>query len=97
MRGQNVQLFRHKLTSTIKELYDITDTNAVNNIAMNHVVAKIHDDRVRDQIRILQLSGTANLTSVLELINASSESVPLHPPQSCGATASVSTNNRPED
>ena len=59
MRGQNVELFRHKLTSTIKDLYGITDTNAVNNIAMNHVVTNIHDDRVRDQIRILQLSATA--------------------------------------
>ena len=96
VRGQKVQLFRHKLTSTIKELYGITDTNAVNKIAMNYVVANIHDDRVRDQIRILQLSGKASLRSVLELINASSEYVPLPPPQSCGATASVSTNDRLE-
>ena len=69
-RDQNVQLFKHKLTSTIKELYGIVDSKAINNIAMNHVVANIHDDKIRDQIRILQLSGTASLASVLELISA---------------------------
>ena len=63
-RGENIHLYKHKLISTIKELYGVTDANAVNNIAINHVVANI-DESARDQVRILQLAGNANLTAIV--------------------------------
>ena len=90
----------HKLTSTIKELYGVTEQDAVNNIAINHVVANI-DDSVRDQVRILQLAGNANLTVILELINSCSESFPLRAPQAeasaIGTEAARDTGARLEE
>ena len=45
-KGDNIQLFAHQLSSTIKDLYGITDRKAVNNIAVNHVVANIQEESI---------------------------------------------------
>ena len=85
-KGDNIQLFAHQLSSTIKDLYGITDRKAVNNIAVNHVVANIQGESIRYQVRILQLCDSEKLNSILELINAHSNSFPLRAPTRVYAT-----------
>ena len=47
--------FVHELKSVIRELYNITDTTAVDSIAQNHVLAQL-DPSIQEQAKILQLT-----------------------------------------
>ena len=50
--GMKINLFVHDLKTVIKELYDIVDTNAVDLIAQNHVLAQL-DTSIQEQAKIL--------------------------------------------
>ena len=49
-------------------MYNITDTTAVNSIAQNHVLVQL-DPSIQEQAKILQLTGTCKLESILDLGN----------------------------
>ena len=67
--GVKVSQFVTELRSTIAELYGIQDDKAMDLIAINHATT-MFDEEVRDQVRVLQLSGTATLENILELAEA---------------------------
>ena len=50
----------------IRELYDIHDENAIQSIAISHVVSNL-DDAVKGDVKLLQLSGNVKLENNLEL------------------------------
>ena len=65
------------MKTVIKELYDIVDTNAIDLIAQNHVLAQL-DTSIQEQAKILQLSGNCKLESILELVNSPAAGNILH-------------------
>ena len=85
--GMKINLFAHDLKTVIKELYDIVDTNAVNLIAQNHVLAQL-DTSIQEQAKILQLSGNCKLESIPELVNSRTAGNILH---STGTTPSFAS------
>ena len=68
-RGMNMSNFVTDLRNIINEFYNINDVKAVNLIAISHVTTSL-DEELREPIRILQLSGTATLEDILELIQS---------------------------
>ena len=68
-RGMNISNFVTDLRNTINEFYNINDVKAVDLIAISHVTTSL-DEELREPIRILQLSGTATLQGILELIHS---------------------------
>ena len=67
-RGMKVPTFITELCQVIKELYNIQDQDAIKSIAINHVLANL-DNAMRDEVKILQLSGTLRLENLLEFID----------------------------
>ena len=47
----------------IRELYDIHDKNAIQSIAISHVVSNL-DDAVKGDVKLLQLSGNVKLENI---------------------------------
>ena len=78
--GTKINSFIHELKNVIQELYDVTDPVALDLIAQNHILAQV-EPVVQDQAKVLQLTGTCKLESILELINTSSASTIRDPPQ----------------
>ena len=67
-RGMNISNFVTDLRNIIHELYN-KDEKAVNLIEISHVTTPL-DEELRGSIRVLQLSGTATLEGILELIQS---------------------------
>ena len=67
-RGMNISNFVTDLRN-IQELSSIKDEKAVDLIAISHVTTSL-DEELRGSIRILQLSRTATLEGILELIQS---------------------------
>ena len=91
--GMKINLFVHDLKTVIKELYDIVDTNAVDLIAQNHVLAQL-DTSIQEQAKILQLSGNCKLESILELVNSRAAGNILHSTGTAPSFASASGVSR---
>ena len=93
--GMKNNLFVHDMKTVIKELYDIVDTNAVDLIAQNHVLAQL-DTLIQEQAKILQLSGNCKVESMLNLVNSRAAGNILHSTgtdPSFASTSGVSRQN----
>ena len=66
-KGGNVNTFIDELTKAIRELFDIEDPEAINSIAINHVVSNLEEDMHQDE-RLFQLTGDKSLENLLEFI-----------------------------
>ena len=64
--GMKIKQFCSELYAVIRELYDINDENAIQSIAISHVVSNL-DDAVKGDVKLLQLSGNVKLENILEL------------------------------
>ena len=67
--GMKVATFITELCRIIKELYALTDQEAIKSIAVSHVLSTL-DSNLRDEVRILQLSGNLRLENLLEFIDS---------------------------
>ena len=58
------------MRTLIRELYNLTDLDetSVDTIALNHDIAQL-DERVRKDVKMLQLAGNKSLERLLELVN----------------------------
>ena len=65
-KGMKINQFCSELYTVIRELYDIHDENAIQSIAISHVVSNL-DDAVKGDVKLLQLSGNVKLEKILEL------------------------------
>ena len=65
-KGTNINIFCNTLRTLIKELYGLDNVNAVDAIAINHVISQL-DDETRREVKILQLAGNKSLERLLEL------------------------------
>ena len=65
-KGMKINQFCSELYTVIRELYDIHDENAIQSIAISHVVSNL-DDAVKGDVKLLQLSGNVKLENNLEL------------------------------
>ena len=63
-----VSNFIDELYTTIKQLYDIKDSETVTSIAMSHVVNNL-EPTLREEAKIFQLSGNSKLENLLEVIS----------------------------
>ena len=66
-KTSDIAKFSSSLLNVVKELYSITDERTAEQIAMNHVMSDL-DPSIKDSVQILQLSGNANLDTLLELV-----------------------------
>ena len=78
--GTHLQDFAHRIKTTIRELYNVQEDNAVQAIAVNQVLMNVSDE-IRDRVRMLQIAGTQNLIPILEIIETSFKTSPRKPPQ----------------
>ena len=67
-KGTNINIFCNTLRTFVKELYGLDNANAVDAIAINHVMAQL-DEEIRRDVKILQLTGNKNLERLLELVD----------------------------
>ena len=67
-----IKQFCSELYTAIRELYDINDENAIQSIAIPHVVSNL-DDAVKVDVKLLQLSGNAKLENILELAESKTQ------------------------
>ena len=69
-KGTNKNLFCNSLRALIRKLYNLTDLDetSIDTIALNHVIAQL-DERVRKDVKMLQLAGNKSLERLLELVN----------------------------
>ena len=65
-KGMKINQFFSELFTVIRGLYDIHDENAIQSIAISHVVSNL-DDAVKGDVKLLQLSGNVKLENILEL------------------------------
>ena len=77
-KGTIVNSFIDILTKTIRELFDIVETETITSIAINHVISNLDDD-IRQEAKIFQLSGNKSLENLLEFINTKMEGNNLTP------------------
>ena len=61
-----INQFCSELYAVFRELYDIHDENAMQSIAISHVVSNL-DDVEKWDVKLLQLSGNVKLENILEL------------------------------
>ena len=61
-----INQFCSELYTVIREFYDIHDENAIQSIAISHVVSNLYDAKKGD-VKLLQLSGNVKLENILEL------------------------------
>ena len=66
-KGTKIAPFVGDLKNTIQELYGIEQEEAIESIAVNHVLSSLDDD-MRKEIKVLQLSGNSKLENILELV-----------------------------
>lgn len=66
-KGTKIAPFVGDLKNTIQELYGIEQEEAVESIAVNHILSSL-DDEMRKETKVLQLSGNAKLENILELV-----------------------------
>ena len=69
-KGTNRNRFCNSLRALIRKLYNLTDLDetSIDTIALNHVIAQL-DERVRKDVKMLQLAGNKSLERLLELVN----------------------------
>ena len=67
-KGTNINNFCNTLRTFVKELYGLDNANAVDAIAINHVMPQL-DEEIRRDVKILQLTGNKNLERLLELVD----------------------------
>ena len=67
-KGTNINTFVNELTTTIKDLYNITDSATIRTIALNHVTANL-EDSLSSEAKIFQLSGNDSLENLLEFLS----------------------------
>ena len=91
--GMNISNFVTDLRNTINELYNIKDEKAVDLIAISHVTTSL-DEELREPIRILQLSGTATLEGILELIQSKQTQHSFSPEIPVASSTNADSNNR---
>ena len=65
-KGMEINQFCSELYAVVRELYNIHDENAIQSIAISHVVSNL-DDAIKGDVKPLQLSGNVNLENILEL------------------------------
>ena len=63
-----VTTFINDLCRIIKELYSLNDNDAVKMIATNHVLSTL-DNSIREEVKILLLTGNLQLENLLEFID----------------------------
>ena len=68
-KGMKITSFITELCQIIKELYNVTDETAIKSIAVSHVLSTLDSD-MRDEIKILELTGNMKLENILELIQS---------------------------
>ena len=68
-KGMKIPTFITELCQVIKELYNLQDQEAIKSIAMNHVLANL-DSVMRDEVKLLQISGNMRLETLLEFIDS---------------------------
>ena len=61
-----INQFCSELYTVIRELQDIYAENAIQSIAISHVVSNL-DDAVKGDVKLLQLSGNVKSENILEL------------------------------
>ena len=61
-----INQFCSELYTVIREFYDIHDENAIQSIAISHVISNLYDAKKGD-VKLLQLSGNIKLENILEL------------------------------
>eukprot|EP00112_Aurelia_sp_Birch-Aquarium-sp1_P025729 Seg873.4 transcript_id=Seg873.4/GoldUCD/mRNA.D3Y31 product="Gag-Pol polyprotein" protein_id=Seg873.4/GoldUCD/D3Y31 len=66
-KGTKIAPFVGDLKNTIQELYGIEQEEAIESIAVNHVLSSL-DDEMRKETKVLQWSGNAKLENILELV-----------------------------
>ena len=72
--GLSIPTYLHELRSLIKEAYDVTNTDAVDQIGMSHILTNL-EESLKKEVHILQLAGNTRLENLLELV-ASKMSAP---------------------
>ena len=65
--GTKIPEFLRELRSTIRDYYGLTNVEQIDQIDMNHMLS-ILEDSVREDAKILQLSGNVKIENLLELI-----------------------------
>ena len=65
--GTKIPEFLHELKSTIRDYYGLTNVEQIDQIGMNHILSTL-EDSVREDAKILQLSGNVKIENLLELI-----------------------------
>ncbi len=97
--GTKIAKFVNDLRNTVQELYGIANEDAINSIAINHVLANL-EDSLRKKTKVLQLAGNIKLENILELLQeklegnvwaVSSTSAPLF---ECAAVSACPAPNR---
>ena len=86
--GSAINNFISEISCLITDLYGITDTTAVDLIAQNHVLPSL-ESSVQEQAKVLQLTNSCSLQSLLELANAHAAS---HPIQGSNIPSAASGN-----
>ena len=71
-KGMKINQFFSELFTVIRGLYDIHDENAIQSIAISHVVSNL-DDAVKGDVKLLQLSGNVELENILELVESKTQ------------------------
>ena len=71
-KGLKIATFVNDLKTTIQELYDLKDEDAINSIAISHVMSNI-DESLKSEIKLLQLAGNTRVENLLELIETKLE------------------------
>ena len=67
-KGTIIIPFVHELRTTIHELYGIMTEEAIEGIAISHVLVTL-EDSVKKQVQVLQLAGNQQLENLSELVS----------------------------
>ena len=68
-KGTKIIPFVHELRTTVRELYGITTEEAIEGIAISHVLATL-EDSVKKKVQVLQLAENQRLENLLELVDS---------------------------
>eukprot|EP00112_Aurelia_sp_Birch-Aquarium-sp1_P026111 Seg905.4 transcript_id=Seg905.4/GoldUCD/mRNA.D3Y31 product="hypothetical protein" protein_id=Seg905.4/GoldUCD/D3Y31 len=66
-KGMRINAYATELKTVISELHEVSEEKAINHLAINHIISTL-DNEMRDQVHILQLTGSATPEGPLELV-----------------------------
>ena len=92
-KGMKINAYATEPKTVISELYEVSEEKAINHLAINHIISTL-DSEMREQVHILQLTGSATPEGILELVETKMRSHPFPRPETASASASAAESDR---